>query len=494
MPKIIATYTNKNGETKTLTEWSNDTGISRDTLYHRVVNLGMTIDEAIEFVPGKNIAMITDPISGETHSVHEWASILGIPYNTLRFRIRSGYTDEEVLHAKNREIYKVKPNRRKRVYKSMDLTGRKFGKLTVIKKCDEKREGEREWRWVCECDCPDHNTVEVLQSNLLNGHCTSCGCSNRNAVKDLTGMKFGYLEVIERDHNKSTDGSSLWRCKCQCGNEVVVSAIRLRSARDSISCGKCNSLDDIDKDTIHDLYVIYMDMHRRCYDKNDKYYYRYGERGIVVCDEWKRDYDSRVPVTKQIGFVNFCRWAVTHGYKKGLTNDRIDNDYIYCPDNCHWVTMKEQQNNRCNNFNITCRGETKTAAEWSEGLGISSTALRRRINNGMSHEEAIDTPIRKERVVTCFGETHPLNKWEEITGIKKSTIDARISRLGWSAEAALTTGATNPEIFNHIPCNLIPLYFNLPPAVTMPAIMYYDILGNAYTPEEWEARQAVYFD
>ena len=87
-----------------------------------------------------------------------------------------------------------------------------------------------------------------------------------------------------------------------------------------------------------------------------------------------------------------------------------------------------------------------------------------------------------------------MNKWEEITGIKKSTIDARISRLGWSVEAALTTGATNPEIFNHIPCNLIPLYFNLPPAVTMPAIMYYDILGNPYTPEEWDAYQAVYFD
>lgn len=495
MPREVAMYANKNGELKTLTEWAKEFSISRDTMYHRVVNMGMTVDEAAEFIPDKNIAKITDPISGETHSVHEWASILNIPYNTLRRRIKFGYTDEEVLHSKSNEVYKVK-SKRNRVYKSMDLTGRKFGMLTVIKRCDKKREGEKEWRWVCECDCPDHNIVEVIQHNLLNGHCTNCGCSNRNTIKNLVGKKFGYLTVIERDYNKSDDGSSLWKCRCQCGRELSVSAIKLRSSKYSLSCGICNSLEGIDQDTIDDLYTVYMDMHSRCFNKKDVYYHRYGGRGIVVCDEWKRDYDTDVHVTKQIGFANFCKWAVTYGYRKGLTIDRRDNDGIYSPENCHWITMKDQQNNRSDNFNITYNGETKTAAQWSEGLDISSSSLRKRINNGMSPKEAIETPHRRKIATSSSGEAHSLVEWSEISGIDNRTLYGRIIDLGWDVDKALLTKATNPEIYNHVsPASVYavqhPGYIDPP---IPPAMYYVDILGRYYTPEEWDAHQAITFD
>ena len=75
-------------------------------------------------------------------------------------------------------------------------------------------------------------------------------------------------------------------------------------------------------------------MKRRCYNKNNKDYGRYGGRGIVMCDEWKND------------FMSFYSWAINNGYRDDLTIDRINNDGIYEPDNCKWVTMKEQAQNR----------------------------------------------------------------------------------------------------------------------------------------------------
>ena len=500
MPREVAMYANKNGELKTLTEWAKEFGISRDAMYNRVVNMGMTVDEAAEFVPGKNIATITDPISGKTHSVHEWASILNIPYNTLRLRIKTGLSPEQILYAEKNKTHKANPNYGNRVYKSIDLTGRKFGHLSVIKRCDKKRDGEKIWRWVCKCDCPDHNIVEILQTNLLNGHCTSCGCANKKAIKDLVGKKFGYLTVIEREYDKSYaeegDTSSLWRCRCQCGSEVVVSARNLRSCKNSISCGGCNSLEDIDDFTRKRLYRIYMGMDDRCYDEYNEHYKDYGGRGIIVCDEWRRDHDIDMPVTGQIGFYNFCRWALENGYKNDLSNDRRDNNGIYSPENCHWVTMKDQQNNRRDNFNITYNGETKTAAQWSEELDISSNSLKNRINNGMSPEDAIETPKRGKSITSSSGETHTAYEWSYISGINDSTIHARIFKMNWDVDKALLTGATNPDIYNHIsPASIYSMQHPGYVAPPIPPAMYYvDILGRYYTPEEWDAHQAITYD
>jgi len=83
------------------------------------------------------------------------------------------------------------------------------------------------------------------------------------------------------------------------------------------------------------LFTIWDNMRRRCYDKGATGYKYYGGRGIKVCKKWQ-------------DFIPFKDWALSHGYTDDLTIDRIDNDGNYEPDNCQWITHKDQQKNRRN--------------------------------------------------------------------------------------------------------------------------------------------------
>lgn len=83
------------------------------------------------------------------------------------------------------------------------------------------------------------------------------------------------------------------------------------------------------------LHRIWTNMKTRCYNKNNSHYCRYGgERGIIVCEEWKIDFEA------------FYDWALANGYADDLTIERNDNDGNYEPSNCKWTTMNEQCHNR----------------------------------------------------------------------------------------------------------------------------------------------------
>ena len=110
------------------------------------------------------------------------------------------------------------------------------------------------------------------------------------------------------------------------------------------------------------LFGLWQTMKTRCENPKRDNYERYGARGIMVCEELR---EAR----------NFVEWAIKNGYKKGLQLDRIDNNKGYSPDNCRFVTPKENNRNRRNNKLLTVKGTTKCVAEWSEEMGISQFTI-----------------------------------------------------------------------------------------------------------------------
>ena len=122
-----------------------------------------------------------------------------------------------------------------------DLTGQKFGKLTVTGKSPEKYvapNGRTDSIFYCHCDCVKES--DVRRSQLLTGRTKSCGCNGFSQRNDLTGIRFGFLTVLKRSDIPITyrDGKkrSRWICKCDCGN--VHEATRTDLVKGKVrSCG-----------------------------------------------------------------------------------------------------------------------------------------------------------------------------------------------------------------------------------------------------------------
>ena len=77
------------------------------------------------------------------------------------------------------------------------------------------------------------------------------------------------------------------------------------------------------------------------------------------------------------------------------TLDRIDNDGNYCPENCRWVSMREQSQNKPKQSDLyEYNGESHTLYEWAEIMGVAFRTLKYRIKVGWSLEKAFSTPVR----------------------------------------------------------------------------------------------------
>lgn len=112
----------------------------------------------------------------------------------------------------------------------VDLIGKRIGKLTVLEKTENKKNGS--YLYKCKCDCG--NIKMVTARDLGSNRVQSCGCG-KGFHRNLVGQRFGNLTVIE-DSGKKQKNVRMWTCKCDCGNTVKVRTDSLTGGK-VISCG-----------------------------------------------------------------------------------------------------------------------------------------------------------------------------------------------------------------------------------------------------------------
>lgn len=154
------------------------------------------------------------------------------------------------------------------------------------------------------------------------------------------GKKYNKLLVLKEVPHKEGRGiHKRFLCRCDCGKEKIVQSNHLLDETIK-SCGCLVN----GKSRTNNLYNIYKDMKRRCYNKNRPNYKYYGGKGIIVCDEWLKNYSC------------FKKWAFENGYfydskasrEERLSLDRINNKGNYEPQNCRWISFKENRERRNN--------------------------------------------------------------------------------------------------------------------------------------------------
>lgn len=196
---------------------------------------------------------------------------------------------------------------------------------------------------------------------------------------NLIGYKFGKLTVIAQSNNTKT-GKRKWICMCECGKlkEKPVVGYDLKSGKVQ-SCGCNYKISNKHRNKRHGdtntrLYHIWCGMKARCNNKNNIEYMNYGGRGITYATEWKE-------------YENFRDWALLNGYENNLTLDRVDVNGDYCPDNCRWATMKQQQNNKRNTIYLEVNGAKLSVTEWAEKTGIAASTLTWRLKHEWNENE-----------------------------------------------------------------------------------------------------------
>ncbi len=124
----------------------------------------------------------------------------------------------------------------------IDLTGKKFGRLTVLYK-DQERITKSGSYWVCQCECG--NIKSIKSSSLRRGEIQSCGClqkertikARNQAAEDLSGRRFGKLVVLKRD--ETITNTPYWICQCDCGNVKSIKGhdLKRKDGNQTVSCG-----------------------------------------------------------------------------------------------------------------------------------------------------------------------------------------------------------------------------------------------------------------
>ena len=198
------------------------------------------------------------------------------------------------------------------------------------------------------------------------------------ARKNISGQRFGRLTAVSARYcGASNHYRVFWLCRCDCGTEKeIVMDCLVSGMTKSCGCFKRENPTNVTHGlTGTPTNKIWNGMKKRCYQKNSPTYYKYGGRGIRICERW----------LGKNGFANFL--ADMGERPKGLTIERKDNNGDYSPENCRWASKMEQARNKRNTV-LVLNGETLTECARRLGLNYKSLHGYHRMR-GLSIEEAI---------------------------------------------------------------------------------------------------------
>lgn len=322
---------------------------------------------------------------------------------------------------------------------------------------------ERKYYWKWKCNFCGNEGV-TSEYGLRNYKCICNKCTGIINVKRIQ-PKFARLTPIKLiDHN-----GLKWLCKCDCGKETIVNTTDLQYGKVQ-SCG-CIRFQDVRAQTPIENYppnlkgrlqAEYKSMRDRCFNPEAKSSNRYSERGITMCDRWLGE-DGVKHFIEDMGPT----------YQPHLELDRIDNSKGYSPDNCRWVTHREQQNNRDTNHAISYKDVDYQSVQLLLDTFIESGELsladRRsksscicgRLSNGWTLDEAIMIPLESYQHPGTFHNTTRSYKDEW----KKAHHDVDVSKLDRPIKSAIvfTDDRTNDYFEDSAKTNRRNMFYRIIP-------------------------------
>lgn len=226
--------------------------------------------------------------------------------------------------------------------KLIDITGQKFGRLTVVRQIKSRTDGGSLWLCACECGSECERVGYQLR---VKGRTPSCGC-----YRSEWGARLGSdpAFIAKRAASRATHGNKK-------------------------------------KGAATPEYKTWLRIKSRCYRPTDKDYPGWGGRGIGVCDEWRND------------FAAFLRDMGPMPNQQ--TIDRLDPNADYSPSNCRWATSEQQGGeNRRGFISVTVGGVTfSKLADACRHFGVSPTTLNERLKSGIPIDEAFTVGRLKPR-------------------------------------------------------------------------------------------------
>ena len=221
-------------------------------------------------------------------------------------------------------------------------------------------------------------------------------------LNDYIGLRFGRLTIIDVKKVLCEGKYKYYRyfaiCKCECGEEITLDLNKLvkNTYKRGLECRKCQKAKTKYK---HPLYFTLLRMKTRCYNPKYDFYDYYGGRGIKVCDEWLNSYEA------------FYNWAMSNGYKKGLSIDRIDVNGNYEPSNCRWATPSQQSANQ-RKCSLNTSGYTgilwqKNIKKWQAFIIVNKKCYN--LGYYKTEKEALD--VRNKYIIDNELNVYPIQKY-----------------------------------------------------------------------------------